>query len=105
MPGMTTLTRSPVIAHRVAVHGLAERVEHLEDVAVLDLGVQNSPPGSPDVDLGAGSALTLAWSIRGAPHMHRTATAVPPAGRAAAGSAEIVAAMGPAEVLRLGEVR
>lgn len=81
------LTREQVLAHRFAAHGLHRTATRAGDLAVLDVGVQNSPPGAlpvalsarlrepltPDTDLTAGGALTLVWSHRGAPHLHRTA--------------------------------
>jgi hypothetical protein len=87
VPAAVELSREQVIAHRVAAHGLVHRVAALPDLAVLDLGVQDTPPGSlrvalsarlaaplpPDADLTAAGALTLVWSHRGAPHLHRTA--------------------------------
>jgi hypothetical protein len=77
--------RGQVLAYRVAAHGLNRASRCLHDLAVLDLGVQDTPPGStrlalaarlpsePEIGGADDSALTLAWSIRGAPHLHRQA--------------------------------
>ncbi len=90
MRGVTVveLTREQVLTHRVAVHGLVHRAATTPtDLAVLDLGVQGTPPSSvlaalsvrlaeplgPEADVTAGGALTLVWSHRGAPHLDRTA--------------------------------
>ena len=78
------LDRRRVLAWRGAVHGLTTRSRRLADLAVLRLGVQDSPPGSlraavaarlesppgPDEPLGKG--YDVVWSHRGAPHLHPT---------------------------------
>jgi len=78
------ITRDQVLAYRVAAQELV-RPAAAQPPAVLGIGVQDSPPGSALAALAArrslswldgpdgldGDALTLAWSVRGAPHLHR----------------------------------
>ncbi len=71
------LTRQQVIAYRVAAQGLMRDGSSADKLAVLDIGVQDTA-GSAALALDARLAkptpvpqsLALAWTLRGAPHLH-----------------------------------
>ena len=82
MSGAPTLTRAQALAHRLRAQQLDGRSRPLGEVAVLDLGVQDSgPDGAAWVlacrgvapDEAASDDLALAWTLRTAPHLHRRA--------------------------------
>jgi len=81
------VTRAQVIAYRVAAQGLHRSAACVDELAVLDLGVQDASPelarlsfaarlsaARVPVDVaGPDRPLALVWSLRGAPHVHRRA--------------------------------
>jgi len=74
--------RRQALAYRIAVQGLHRDSAAAAELAVLDLGVQETNVGSARVALAArlagdgggpmaDPAFVLLWSFRGAPHLHR----------------------------------
>ena len=75
-----SVPRERVLAFRASATGLHRDAGQAADLRVMDLGVQDTPPGSARLALAArglpdepGPDLVLAWSVRGAPHLHRPA--------------------------------
>ncbi|MGI8311316.1 winged helix DNA-binding domain-containing protein [Saccharopolyspora hattusasensis] len=85
---MIEIDRERVLAYRHAVQQLDRSATDIEELAVLPLGVQDSPAGSalhsvrtrvPKAELP--DSLALGWSVRGSAHLHRAADLPELAGR------------------------
>jgi len=76
--------RKQVLAYRAEAQGLGRTTRSASKLAVLDIGFQDTPSGSAAIglaarlteapsneDLIADESFALAWTIRGAPHLHR----------------------------------
>lgn len=71
--------REQAVAYRIAAQQLDRAAERSpSELAVIDLGMQDTPYGSARLALAARTsalddeAVVLAWAARGAPHLHRS---------------------------------
>jgi Winged helix DNA-binding domain len=84
--GPLSVTREQVLGYRMAAIGLHRETAVPGRLAVLDIGIQDTPPGSARVAMAArledprggavdpiDESVTAAWTFRSAPHFHRTA--------------------------------
>nr|WP_042194685.1 winged helix DNA-binding domain-containing protein [Kibdelosporangium sp. MJ126-NF4]CEL21479.1 hypothetical protein [Kibdelosporangium sp. MJ126-NF4]CTQ95954.1 hypothetical protein [Kibdelosporangium sp. MJ126-NF4] len=74
----TTVDRARVLAYRIARQGLHRTATPVDDLDVVALGVQDTPPGSSRLALGVRTeadvddhTLVRAWTVRASPFLHR----------------------------------
>ncbi|HEX3778112.1 MAG TPA: crosslink repair DNA glycosylase YcaQ family protein [Pseudonocardiaceae bacterium] len=73
--------RAQVLGYRIAEQGLRRRAKSLRQLDILQLGVQNTPPGSARLACAARlptiptdlAGLPVVWSYRISPHLHDAA--------------------------------
>lgn len=73
-----TVDRARVLAYRIARQGLHRSATPVDDLDVVTLGVQDTPPGSARLALGLRTradvddhSLVRAWTVRTSPFLHR----------------------------------
>lgn len=76
-PVSTTVDRAQVLAYRIARQGLHRTTTPVDDLEIVDLGVQDTPPGSSRLALGVRTEadvddhnLVRAWTLRASPFLH-----------------------------------